>query len=283
MQALAFDGAPPATPIVKWAGGKTKLLATLRELRPAHFRRYLEPFAGGAAHFFDVLGTVPTAQAVLSDTNQRLIGLYRAVANHLPALVEELERLAADHGPDHYLATRAQFNAASAGDELTQAARFLYLNKTCFNGLYRVNRRGHFNVPMGRYKRPRILDVDALTRASGVLRRAELRCTDFGEVLRSAGDRDFVYLDPPYVPLTKTACFTSYSACGFGPADQERLATAAHQAAAAGACVVLSNHDTETVRALYPRATFRTVQTRRAINARADRRSQTVTEVLIRL
>jgi DNA adenine methylase len=238
-----------AVPVVKWAGGKGRLLQKLRPLLPADVssRRYLEPFLGGGAMFF---GVAPRA-AVLCDVNARLVTTYRCVQHDVEPLIEQLRRLARGHGEQRYYnAVRKRFNARGGLSDVELAAAFIYLNKTCFNGLYRVNRRGEFNVPMGRYSNPKILDADVLRAASRALRDAELRHISFESLLEYARPGDFIYFDPPYDVEPGRPSFTQYDA-PFGPAEQDALAEVYRALDARGCAVMMSNSDTRANRARY--------------------------------
>lgn len=266
-----------ASPVVKWVGGKTKLLSELVGRMPERFGRYYEPFAGGAALFF----RLAPRRAVLADSNADLIGLYTALAADAGAVIRRLEQHRTAHDQDHYYATRARWNdpgvSWSAAD---RAAAFIYLNKTCFNGLWRVNRAGDFNVPIGRYTDPPICVPDALRAASAVLARAELRCGDYQEAVADARAGDFLYFDPPYDPVTPTASFTSYTAGAFGADDQRALADTARRLVARGCQVMLSNSDTPFIRSLYRGFRVERVKCARAINSNAAKRGE-VDELVI--
>jgi DNA adenine methylase len=268
---------PIASPIVKWVGGKTKLLPELTARLPDHFERYYEPFAGGAALFF----RVAPDRAVLADSNADLMSLYSCVATDVPGVIRRLEHHRATHSEDHYYATRARWNdhgrARSSAD---RAATFIYLNKTCFNGLWRVNRAGDFNVPIGRYTDPPICVPDALRAASTVLARATLRCADYRRAVDDAGRGDFLYFDPPYDPVTPTANFTSYTPDAFGADDQRALADTARALVARGCKVMLSNSDTPFIRSIYKGFQIDRVKCARAINSNAAKRGD-VDEVII--
>jgi DNA adenine methylase len=266
-----------ASPVVKWVGGKSKLLPELRARMPERFGRYYEPFAGGAALFF---ATAPR-EAVLADDNRDLIETYRAITEDVDGVVRRLELHRRHHGETHYYETRARWNDAQVSwSALDRAATFIYLNKTCFNGLWRVNRGGAFNVPMGRYTDPPICVPDALRTAAIVLARAELRHQDFRLAAADAARGDFVYFDPPYDPVTKTANFTSYTQGAFGDDDQRALAELAKALVARGVRVMLSNSDTPFVRTLYRGLTIDRVKCPRAINSDASRRGD-VDEVIV--
>lgn len=278
---LAALAAQPAAPVVKWVGGKTKLLPELLRRVPRAYGRYFEPFAGGAALFF----RLAPARAVLNDLNPDLVNLYRELARDVFGVAKLLHAHEILHRADpngHYYELRRLWNARDLQWTPAQrAAAFLYLNKTCFNGLWRVNSDGEFNVPMGDYKNPKILDTDALSAAGAALARAELRCGDYKAALEGVAHGDFVYFDPPYVPLNATS-FTSYTANGFGPDEQRELAACASGLAARGVFVMLSNSDTPFTREMYGDYGFRLegVKCGRSINARGDGRGK-VDELII--
>jgi DNA adenine methylase len=271
------DAAPEAGPIVKWVGGKTKLLSELIARAPATFRRYYEPFAGGAALFY----RMAPVTAVLSDRNRDLIGTYKALATDVDGVIRRLEIHRRHHGEEHYYQVRARWNdPAVAWTTLDRAATFIYLNKTCYNGLWRVNRGGGFNVPMGRYTDPPICVPDALRASAAMLARADLRCGDFRAAVADAGAGDFVYFDPPYDPVSKTANFTSYTSDNFGDDHQRALADLARELVGRGCHVMLSNSDTPFVRSLYKDFRVDRVKCSRAINSDAAKRGE-VDEVVI--
>jgi DNA adenine methylase len=264
-------------PLIKWAGGKTKLLPELLARMPAKFGRYYEPFCGGAALFF---GAKPE-RAVLGDANLDLINVYSAVAAGVEEIIDLLDHHKASHCTDWYYQIRESWNAnAYARDPEARAAAFLYLNRTCFNGLWRVNRAGEFNVPIGRYKAPLAGMAERLRAAAPVLARAVLRQGDYRDTIADAEPGDFVYLDSPYDPVTKTANFTAYSASGFGVEDQQRLAEDARALISKGVQVMLSNADTPFVRKLYRGLRIDTVQCPRAINSNGAKRGA-VDEVIV--
>jgi DNA adenine methylase len=267
----------PAGPIVKWAGGKSKLLDALASRMPARFGSYFEPFLGGGAMFF----RLAPRRAVLADCNEDLMNLYRCVAWKVEDVIQALEAHRQEHDKDHYYAVRERWNAdAKTQSPVERAAAFLYLNKTCYNGLFRVNQKGHFNVPMGRYDEPRICDPAHLRAASRVLRRAELHTGHFGDQVADAGAGDFVYFDPPYDPVSRTASFTSYTAGSFGPDAQRELAAVVRALTRRGVHVMVSNSDTPFIRQLYRGLDIAQVAAPRAINSRADARG-TVNELII--
>jgi DNA adenine methylase len=266
-----------AGPIVKWVGGKTRLLPELLARLPERFGRYYEPFAGGAALFF----RVAPRRAVLADSNADLIGLYTAVASDVAAVIRRLEMHRTQHDESHYYEMRTRWNDRDVSWSTPErAAAFIYLNKTCFNGLWRVNRSGAFNVPIGRYTDPPICVPSALRAAQDVLSRAELRCADYRTAVADAKSGDFLYFDPPYDPVAPTANFASYTADGFGPDDQRALADTARELVARGCKVMLSNSDTPFIRSLYKGMRVERVKCARAINSNAAKRGD-VDELLI--
>jgi DNA adenine methylase len=268
--------APEPGPIVKWAGGKHRLLGELLPRTPKTYLRYFEPFVGGGALFF---GLRPAA-AFLSDLNVALMDTYRAVRDDVEAVIAELAIHRAHHDDDYYYAMRDVWNQGGEERVAARAASFIYLNKTCYNGLWRVNSHGGFNVPMGRYVNPPILDEDGLRAASRALRDAHLDTGGFERVLDDARAGDFIYFDPPYDPVSDTSDFTSYTAGRFGKPEQERLAEVFRELHGRGCGVMLSNSDTPFVHRLYAGFKVERVSCNRAINSRADARGA-VFEVIV--
>jgi DNA adenine methylase len=257
-------------PIVKWAGGKAKLLPALLPHVPTHIRTYAEPFAGGAALFFALAGDPSRTfeRAILADQNEDLIACYRAVRDDVEALIHAL----ADFTYDEEVYYQVRDLDPRGMSDIARGARLIYLNRTCFNGLWRVNSSGKFNVPFGRYTNPRIVDAEGLRAASKAFAKVELVVGDFASVTRDLGAGDFVYFDPPYVPLSKTAAFTAYAKGGFGQAEHERLAAEVLRLKAAGVLALLSNADTEVTRGLYRGLTMHAATANRSINARGTGR-----------
>lgn len=268
-----------ASPFLKWAGGKGKLLPQLLPLLPSDIkeRRYFEPFLGGGALFF----SLAPSRALLSDTNSALVNTYVQVRDSVESLIFTLRRLATTHDSDAYYRVRERYNTDESLDAVALAAMFIYLNKTCFNGLHRVNRDGHFNVPAGRYTNPRILDGAGLRAASEALWGAQLYATDFENVLSAAKPGDFVYFDPPYEPVSETASFTSYAKGGFSRVDQTRLRDACRELDRRGCLFMLSNSDVPFIRDLYAGFRIDTVTAARAINSDASKRGK-VSEIVVR-
>ena len=299
------SGPADVRPILKWAGGKRQLLPALRRFYPASFTRFVEPFVGSGAVFIDChnRGLLDGRAVWLSDINADVIGCYRMVRDAAADVIRCLERLEQGHrtsGADHFYSVRdRQFNRLRSdlarGSEPYAyspelAAMLIYLNRTGYNGLFRVNSRGQFNVPAGRYGNVTICDSANLRRLSEALQRPGLRIETcaFEEALGSCGPGDFVYLDPPYAPVSPTAQFTSYTAGGFGPDQQQRLQQAVIALAARGTRVLMSNSVTPDIIRLYETSEearsaglkTRTVAARRAINSRPARRGA-VREYLI--
>ncbi len=269
---------PTPRPFLKWAGGKTRLADELLARAPSAFKVYHEPFVGGGALFFRLYREGRLQRAVLSDLNAELIDTYRAIRD----CVEEVMAILATypHAEAFYYAIREQDPWQLSLPE--RAARMIYLNKTGYNGLYRVNRQGKFNVPFGRYKSPTYLDRENLLAVSQALREVQLLCAAFETVLERAEPGDWVYFDPPYVPLSRTANFTAYQAGGFGLDDHRRLRDICLELSRRGVYVMLSNSDTGIVRELYDYPLFAITEVRasRAINRNSTGRGK-VTELLI--
>lgn len=265
-----------ALPFLKWAGGKQRLLVQYKPYFPpaGTIGHYFEPFIGSAAVFFHQ----QYPKATLSDQNGKLIEVYRFVRDDLDQVLLALNLHRNE--VDYYYAVRAQNPTDLSPAE--RAARLIYLNKTCYNGLYRENSKGEFNVPFGRYKNPKICDEVRLRAASAVLQGVDLLAADFSEVVETAVTGDFVYFDPPYVPLSPTSNFTNYNKMGFGRVDQERLAETVVQLTERGVKVMLSNSSAPLVYDLYGRSPYRIIdiQARRNINSNASRRGP-VKELLI--
>lgn len=266
-------------PFLKWAGGKKQLLGDILPWFPERVRTYYEPFIGGGAVFFAMASQDRFDRAVIADANPHLVNAYRVVQRDVEGLIARLAEHA-NHATDseYFYAVRAQVPEDLS--EVERAARLIFLNKTCFNGLYRVNRKGQFNVPFGRYKKPKVLDETRLRTASALLHGVEILHSDFDDVARRAGRGDAIYFDPPYVPVSATSSFCSYAKSPFGPNEHERLTQAYEAACRRGAVAVLSNSDCEITRDLYSDLDVRTVNATRAINSVASRRGS-VHEVLV--
>jgi DNA adenine methylase len=236
-------GEPGGRPFVKWVGGKRQVLPVLLEHAPARPSRYFEPFLGGGALFF----ALNPRRAVLADMNERLIRAYKGVRDD----VSEVIRLLRGYPYDSAFFYRLREKEIDDRTDAEVAAWFIYLNKAGFNGLYRVNRRNRFNVPFGRHANPTICDEATLRACSNALVGAKLLVADFEAVVAKAKRGDFVYFDPPYVPLSITSSFTTYTSHGFGPAEQTRLRDTAKRLKKRGVRVLLSNSSAPFVRDLY--------------------------------
>lgn len=296
-----------ARPILKWAGGKTQLLAEISQnLPPGMFKgeitRYVEAFTGGAAVFFHIAQTFPVEEYVLADINAELILLYKTVQTHADDLItmlagmeqhylarEENERKA------YYYAVRENFNQNLGGMDFSQfsgswvqrAAQIIFLNRTCYNGLFRVNAKGHFNVPFGRYKHPTICDAVNLQAAASLLQKALILSGDFTAIAPHVHAGTFVYFDPPYRPISKTASFNAYSTGVFGDFQQLRLRDFFQQLHASGAKVMLSNSDPKNINPddhffdeAYRGFHIKRVKAARMINSQAAKRGG-INELLI--
>lgn len=269
-----------ASPIVKWAGGKTRLLPRLLARVPAQFGRYYEPFMGGAALFF----ALEPSAATIADVNPALVTLYRTVVSDLGSLIEVALAHKARHADErYYYDVRRRWNDAAVRSAMSPAeasGTFVYLNKTCFNGLWRENKRGGFNVSRGDYDDPAVVDEEALRAAQAVLARARIERGSFQDTTADAKAGDFAYFDPPYDPLSDTSSFTSYSASAFGKAEQRVLADHARALDARGVFVMLSNNDTPFVRELYDGFLIETALCGRSINSKGGGRGK-IDEVII--
>lgn len=257
--------------LLKWAGGKASLIRTIRALLPGDLdgRGYHEPFVGGGAVFF----SLEPRRGSINDVNPRLMNFYRVVRDHPEELIEEALSYRYDEG--EYYRLRDRFNSRET-DEVEDAAILIYLNRTGYNGLYRVNSRGEFNVPFGTYKSPTIIHPARILKASDVLRRIDILSEDFTYVQRLAGEGDVCYLDPPYHPASRTASFTDYAAGGFGSGDQERLRSLCLRLDERRVAFVQSNSDTGFVRELYRGTPFRLIslRTKRMLSSKVSSRSR---------
>jgi DNA adenine methylase len=279
MTAVARSTPAAPRPFLKWAGGKAQILAPLLARVPTRVDTYYEPFLGGGALFFALMadpGRRP-GHAVLNDLNPELITAYEVVRDAPAALGErlsDLERQYLDGDAVQRAEMYYRIRAWRPRDDLEVATRVVFLNKTCFNGLYRVNREGVFNVPHGRYRTPHIADISALRAASSALREVKLTCLDFEEACSDARPGDLVYFDPPFHPLSNTSSFTAYTQRDFGNADQIRLKRCIDGLTKRGVAVLLSNSPHPWIRGGYEFSGYRVeqVSARRAINSRGDRR-----------
>ncbi|MDD1422841.1 DNA adenine methylase [Dolichospermum sp. ST_sed1] len=260
-------------PFLKWAGGKSRLISQYQDYFPKDYKTYYEPFLGGGAIFF----YLQPFQAILTDINADLILTYRCVRDHFEELIALLQKHKQGHNSEYYYDVRN----CQTGTDLEKAARFIYLNKTCFNGLYRVNSQGKFNVPVGKYKNPGICQKEVLKVASVALEEVEIKHANFDEVLNYAtGSNDFVYFDPPYYPLSPTSNFRAYSNFCFDENQQIKLRDIFIKLANKGVKVMLSNSDCPFIRDLYIGFNVHTISAARSINSNAQRRGK-ITEILV--
>ncbi|AFY57091.1 DNA adenine methylase Dam [Rivularia sp. PCC 7116] len=264
-------------PFLKWAGGKSKLIPQIRIYLPEAqtYKNYYEPFLGGGAVFFHLQ---PYA-AMLTDVNSELIDTYNCVKNNLEELISLLKIHENNHSKEYYYSLRQTL----VKTDLEKAARLIYLNKTCFNGLYRVNSKGQFNVPLGRYKNPKICPIELLYSACETLQLAQIRQADFSEVLDYAtSSDDFVFFDPPYHPISSTSYFTAYSRNSFTKDDQIRLRDTCAELASRGVKIMVCNSDCQFIKELYTEINFKIfpIKAPRVINSNIKNRG-TIHELLI--
>jgi DNA adenine methylase len=270
-----------ARPFLKWAGGKQQLLSQYEPHFPAGFDRYWEPFVGSGAVFFHLwnMGRIE-GKALLSDNNGELVNAYRVVRDEVEDLIELLSVHKERHCREYYYQIRLLDRQDVVLSDLERAARTIYLNRTCYNGLYRVNSKGQFNVPMGRYRNPSIVRADVLRAASAALQGVKVEVRDFRTLVELAQEGDFAYFDPPYHPISETANFTSYTAGSFHEQDQRDLAAVFGRLSAKGCRCMLSNSHTPWILELYRDYRMEVVQAARAINADAAGRGK-INEVLV--
>lgn len=257
-----------ARPFVKWVGGKRSIIDILLKRVPAEYDRYVEPFLGGGALFF----ALQPDNAFLSDINFRLALTYKAIRDDVETLIKLLKQHQANHNKEYYLESRELLSTET--DPTKIAALFIYLNKTCYNGLYRVNKQGKFNVPMGNYKDPAILDEQNLRNVSAVLQPADIRQCTFSQIKPQA--KDFFYIDPPY-----HTTYDKYSGDGFGDDEHRLLANYCHSIEAKGGYFMVSNSDTPFVRELYKGYNIEVVSASRSVSCKSHQRGKE-NELLIR-
>lgn len=276
IRAERAEAASIPRPFVKWVGGKRQLLDILQAAAPAKFGRYFEPFVGGGAFLF----AQQPKKVTISDINAELINTYKTIRDDVDALIRSLRTHKNEER--YFYATRGK--DLSKLSDVQRASRFIYLNKTCFNGLYRENSSGQFNAPFGRYTNPNIADKDNLLAVNSYLRGGDIKihCRDYRAVLNEAVAGDFIYFDPPYIPLTATASFTKYTGADFGALDQRELAAMFAELARKNVQVMLSNSNTPIIHDLYRGFKIQLVEASRAINCKGEKRGREPNEVLIR-
>ncbi|MGK7900798.1 MAG: DNA adenine methylase [Hormoscilla sp.] len=262
----------PTRPFLKWAGGKNRLIPQYKPYFPK-FKNYYEPFLGGGAVFFHL----QPQDAVLTDINPDLINTYCCVKEQVEEVIDLLQKHQRQHSKDYYYEMRS----LTPLTELERAARFIYLNRTCFNGLYRENSKGEFNVPIGKYQNPQICNQELLRSASTALRNVKIEEKSFQHVLEYANSSDdFVYFDPPYYPVSSTSNFTAYSRDFFSKNDQTKLREIFGELAGRGVKVLLSNSDCDFIRDLYSQFKIHKISAARAINSHIKKRGS-IAEVLV--
>ncbi|MGC9352465.1 MAG: DNA adenine methylase [Mariniphaga sp.] len=297
----------PAKPFLKWAGGKGQLLEAFQRFYPTELREggietFCEPFVGGGAVFFDIAQKFSIKSALLCDNNEDLILTYQVIQKEVQTLIEKLDRLQHQYlklneekRTEYYYKVREQFNAKKRSLNfnrfstkwIDRAAQIIFLNRTCFNGLFRFNSKGEFNVPQGRYKNPKILDVENLFKVSQLLSVAEIQKSDFREIRHRVNENTFVYYDPPYRPLNQTSSFTAYSKDAFGDPEQIALATLFSELDQKGIKQMLSNSDPKNHNPddhffdnLYKDFQIFRVPARRLINSAGDKR-HAINEIVV--
>lgn len=263
-------------PFIKWAGGKRQLVDILLKNKPDDYNIYIEPFVGGGAFLFAIL----PEKAIIFDINYELINAYKVIKENPDALIRSLKKHI--NKKEYFLEVRS-WNPDKLND-IERASRFIYLNKTCYNGLYRENSKGQFNVPFGKYKNPNIVDEENLIAISNYLNLFEIEILhqSYKDVLSLARKRDFVYLDPPYHPLTTTASFTKYTKYDFSEKDQIELAEVFKELDKIRCYVLLSNSNTELIKHLYCGYNIQEIEANRFINCKADRRGKGYYEILVK-
>lgn len=270
-----------AKPLIKWAGGKRQLLGDLMSLFPSQVNTYYEPFFGGGALFFGLKNEGMISKAVISDRNAELHNLYSVLKEKPVELLEVLKGLKYGNSSRDFYSARSRFNSMlPADDPVQKAAILIFLNHHCYNGLFRVNSKGEFNVPFGKYSNPGMPGPGHIMEVSAALGATSIRHCDFEEALEEASNGDFAYLDPPYAPLTRTSSFTTYAPSGFDMDDQRRLARTAKKLDSRGVSFMLSNSDTEDITALYEGFNIRRVKASRAINSNPSQRGG-ISEIIV--
>ena len=276
---VQLSSAPIAPrPFLKWAGGKRQLVPELLRYAPKHYRRYYEPFIGGGA----LLLTLQPSQATINDSNDELINCYRVVKESVEELIAALRQHRNEESYFYEVRSWDRQLGFAAKTNVQRAARIIFLNKTCYNGLFRVNSKGQFNAPFGKYKNPNIANEHVLRAVSRYLTEANvtIRRADFADAVANAGPRDFVYFDPPYDPVSSTASFTAYDCNGFNRHGQRRLKQVVDELTARGCKVMLSNACTEFIQDLYGDYRRVNVRAKRAINSNATKRGK-VDELIV--
>lgn len=283
-------------PFIKWAGGKSQLLDMIREKYPDTIEKYCEPFVGGGAVLLDVLANFQPKEVLINDINPELVNTYIHIKNNAEAVIALLSemqtsfwKMGNDERKDYFYSKRSRFNELilQSTDTVEKAALFIFLNKTCFNGLYRVNGKGLYNVPMGAYKNPLICDADNICLISGLLQNVEIKCGDYSQCADFIDKNTFVYIDPPYRPLSDTSSFNSYAKAEFGDEQQIQLGYFMELISQKGAKVVASNSDPKNINEndnffddIYKKFIINRVAASRMINSNSKGRGS-INELLI--
>jgi DNA adenine methylase len=266
-------------PFIKWAGGKSRLITQIKYFLPNHFNNYFEPFVGSGALFFYLInvGKVNKNSSIqLSDINVELINAYRVIKCSLTELINQLKQNEKEYlnDPQHFYYKLRNENIEF--NSIKKAARFITLNKTCYNGLYRVNKKGLFNVPFGRYNNPKICDIENLTKVNKILNsiNTDIENYDYQNIITKVKEDDFIYIDPPYHPLNKTSNFTNYTVFGFDTNQQKRLANFFNELDKRKCKIILSNSDTIFIRDLYSQFKENIIPLKalRSINSNSEKR-----------
>lgn len=270
-------------PVLKWAGGKRQLIKYIQKEYPQKFNNYFEPFIGGASVFFDLK---PTKITYINDFNPEIINVYETIKNFPNELIHKLEKHNRNHSKEYYYRIRnldRDEEAFANIDNISKAARTIYLNRTCYNGLFRVNRKGYFNTPMGRYVNPLICDKDNILNISAYFNSSKINfsCGDFSKILLKAKKNDFVYLDPPYYPISVSSSFTDYTKNGFSKEDQLRLFEACKKLDEKKALFMQSNSDCDFIWELYKDFNIEKIPVKRYINSKSNGRKQ-IFELIIK-
>lgn len=279
----AYRHNPLAQPFLKWAGGKRQLISSIKKHVPIRYTQYYEPFVGAGAIFF----SLQSPKSIINDTNSELVNCYKVIKDSPDELLAACERHRQNNSKEYYYQLREQDRSPNFKrlSPVERAARIIYLNKTCFNGLFRVNSQGQFNVPYGNYSKPLIADPLVIKSVSEFLNRRSVRICqgDFADAVSTARKRAFVYFDPPYHPVSDTSSFTGYSINGFDEAEQERLKLVCDQLADRGCSVLISNSDSSFIRKLYDDKRYEILEVcaSRAINAVGTKRGK-IGELLIK-
>lgn len=267
-------------PFTKWTGGKRQLLPVIKSLMPDNYNSYFEPFIGGGALFFDL----SPDKAVINDFNNELMNCYQQIKKHPQKLIELLTKHQENNSKEYYLELRAvdRDNRINKMTDVERAARIMYMLRVNFNGLYRVNSKNQFNVPYGRYKNPKIVDSDLILSISQYLNKnnIEILTGDFEKAVEDVGAGDFIYFDPPYIPLSETSAFTSYTHEGFSYEEQVRLRDVFRKLDKKGAYVMLSNSSSPLVEELYKGFNIHKVEAIRTNGAKASSRGK-ISEIIV--